>query len=88
MNIKDKFLIYYWSDQLYVEWYDWAITIYFNGNVEINVEGEYYGPSQYYRFIHLCDLVGFIELMKEWRKENIEKDIKNILIKMATESST
>ena len=67
MDYKDKFQIYYWQDQLYVEFYDWTIEFNFNGNVVFDIDGEYYGPASYYRYLDLCSLVGFIELMKEWR---------------------
>ena len=69
MKAKDKFQIYYWKDELYVEWYDWALQLKFNGDVIFDIDGEYYGPPRYIRELNLCDLVGFIELMKEWRQQ-------------------
>ena len=61
-------IINYWPDELYIELQDKQntdIMIDNKGNVNIEVDGDYYGKAYYTVDTDVCELIGFIELWKE-----------------------
>ena len=67
------YTIYYWNrnKEMQVELndrHDTTLNFYENGDLDITIEGEYYGPSEYCVTIDQCELLNLFELYRECKE--------------------